>query len=285
MAVLKGIAAHYVMQADDRVLAMARQRELLAELVDAVLRAGPSAPGATVRRRLGGGARRRGAAPGRWWTRSRPSPTPAPSPGTPGWCSRARRHLRAGRPAVRPCGAARGERSEEPPTLSFAAAVAALAALDTLSATTGACCLADVDGLLGLLLDPRVAPDLVDRAHDLVVALASGAGAEHVAHADRAPAGQLPHDVFSLSRCGGGFGRCDAGRHRLPCRARWSSRPARGWLGPGPGPSAPSSVPSRCRGCRAPAAGAPPRPPCPPGAGDRARARSRAPRRRAAPGW
>ena len=42
MAVLKGIAAHYVMQADDRVLAMARQRELLAELVDAVVSAGPT---------------------------------------------------------------------------------------------------------------------------------------------------------------------------------------------------------------------------------------------------
>ncbi len=42
MAVLKGIAAHYVMQADDRVLAMGRQRELLAELVDTVLSAGPS---------------------------------------------------------------------------------------------------------------------------------------------------------------------------------------------------------------------------------------------------
>jgi dGTPase len=33
MAVLKGIAAHYVMQADDRLALMARQRELLAELV------------------------------------------------------------------------------------------------------------------------------------------------------------------------------------------------------------------------------------------------------------
>jgi dGTPase len=42
MAVLKGIAAHYVMQADDRVLAMARQRELLAELVEAVVGAGPT---------------------------------------------------------------------------------------------------------------------------------------------------------------------------------------------------------------------------------------------------
>ncbi len=41
MAVLKGIAAHYVMQAEDRVRAMALQRELLAELVDAVVKAGP----------------------------------------------------------------------------------------------------------------------------------------------------------------------------------------------------------------------------------------------------
>jgi dGTPase len=42
MAILKGIAAHYVMQADDRVRAMARQRELLAELVEALVAAGPS---------------------------------------------------------------------------------------------------------------------------------------------------------------------------------------------------------------------------------------------------
>jgi dGTPase len=33
IAVLKGVAAHYVMQADDRVVAMERQRELMAELV------------------------------------------------------------------------------------------------------------------------------------------------------------------------------------------------------------------------------------------------------------
>jgi dGTPase len=33
MAVLKGIAAHYVMRADDRVAVMSRQRELVAELV------------------------------------------------------------------------------------------------------------------------------------------------------------------------------------------------------------------------------------------------------------
>jgi dGTPase len=41
MAVLKGIAAHYVMQADDRVRAMARQREQLAELVQALVARGP----------------------------------------------------------------------------------------------------------------------------------------------------------------------------------------------------------------------------------------------------
>ena len=43
MAVLKGIAAHYVMRADDRVALMARQRELLAELVEALWpRRGPT---------------------------------------------------------------------------------------------------------------------------------------------------------------------------------------------------------------------------------------------------
>jgi dGTPase len=41
MAVLKGIAAHYVMQAQDRVALMSRQRELLAELVDGLVRAAP----------------------------------------------------------------------------------------------------------------------------------------------------------------------------------------------------------------------------------------------------
>jgi dGTPase len=41
MSVLKGIAAHYVMQADDRVRAMARQRELLAELVEVLVKTGP----------------------------------------------------------------------------------------------------------------------------------------------------------------------------------------------------------------------------------------------------
>ena len=40
---LKGIAAHYVMQADDRVTAMEHQRELLAELVGVLADRGPDA--------------------------------------------------------------------------------------------------------------------------------------------------------------------------------------------------------------------------------------------------
>ena len=43
MAVLKGVAAHYVMRADDRVAAMVRQRELLAELVALLAHRGPRA--------------------------------------------------------------------------------------------------------------------------------------------------------------------------------------------------------------------------------------------------
>jgi dGTPase len=42
MAVLKGIAAHYVMHADDRVQLMARQRTLVAELVAALLAHAPA---------------------------------------------------------------------------------------------------------------------------------------------------------------------------------------------------------------------------------------------------
>ena len=41
MAILKGIAAHYVMRADDRVRAMAGQRQLLAELVELLCKSGP----------------------------------------------------------------------------------------------------------------------------------------------------------------------------------------------------------------------------------------------------
>ncbi|WP_028637691.1 deoxyguanosinetriphosphate triphosphohydrolase [Nocardioides sp. URHA0032] len=43
IAVLKGIAAHYVMRADDRVALMERQRELLAELVALLAHRGPDA--------------------------------------------------------------------------------------------------------------------------------------------------------------------------------------------------------------------------------------------------
>jgi dGTPase len=43
IGVLKGIAAHYVMSADDRVALMVRQRALLAELVEALLDRGPDA--------------------------------------------------------------------------------------------------------------------------------------------------------------------------------------------------------------------------------------------------
>jgi dGTPase len=43
IAVLKGIAAHYVMRADDRVALMSRQRELLAELVAALSERGADA--------------------------------------------------------------------------------------------------------------------------------------------------------------------------------------------------------------------------------------------------
>ena len=43
IAVLKGIAAHFVMQASDRLLVMERQRELLADLVSVLLDRGPDA--------------------------------------------------------------------------------------------------------------------------------------------------------------------------------------------------------------------------------------------------
>lgn len=43
MAVLKGVAAHYVMQADDRVQLMSRQRALVSELVDVLVRHAPAA--------------------------------------------------------------------------------------------------------------------------------------------------------------------------------------------------------------------------------------------------
>ncbi|GAA1793995.1 deoxyguanosinetriphosphate triphosphohydrolase [Nocardioides hankookensis] len=43
MAVLKGIAAHYVMRTDDRIALMERQRELLRELVETLVTRGPDA--------------------------------------------------------------------------------------------------------------------------------------------------------------------------------------------------------------------------------------------------
>ena len=43
IAVLKGIAAHYVMRADDRVALMERQRQLIAELVGELYSRGPEA--------------------------------------------------------------------------------------------------------------------------------------------------------------------------------------------------------------------------------------------------
>jgi dGTPase len=42
MAVLKGIASHYVMQADDRVALMTRQRDLVSELVEALVAHAPA---------------------------------------------------------------------------------------------------------------------------------------------------------------------------------------------------------------------------------------------------
>ena len=64
IGVLKGIAAHYVMQADDRVALMKRQRELVAELVELLLGPRRRRPRPGLRRRLGGGRRRRSAAAG-----------------------------------------------------------------------------------------------------------------------------------------------------------------------------------------------------------------------------
>ena len=64
MAVLKGIAAHYVMQADDRVALMMRQRELVSELVEALLAHAPASLDPDIRRGLGGRSRRRDAAAG-----------------------------------------------------------------------------------------------------------------------------------------------------------------------------------------------------------------------------
>ena len=65
MAVLKGIAAHYVMQAEDRVPIQVRQRELLAELVALLAHRGPAALERPFVGRLGG--RRPTTGPGSGW--------------------------------------------------------------------------------------------------------------------------------------------------------------------------------------------------------------------------
>ena len=89
MAVLKGIAAHYVMQADDRVALMIRQRELVSELVEALLAHAPASLDRPFADDWDAAPRRRRPAAGRRSTRSPRSPTPARSPGTTGWCGRA----------------------------------------------------------------------------------------------------------------------------------------------------------------------------------------------------
>ena len=59
IAVLKGIAAHYVMRADDRVALMSRQRRAAGGAGRGAGRARAGRPGHAVRRRLEGGRRRR----------------------------------------------------------------------------------------------------------------------------------------------------------------------------------------------------------------------------------
>ena len=49
VGLLKGIAAHYVMRAEDRLRLMERQRELLGELVGALTEVGPDALEAAFR--------------------------------------------------------------------------------------------------------------------------------------------------------------------------------------------------------------------------------------------
>ena len=85
IGVLKGIAAHYVMQADDRVAADVRQRELLAELVEALAGARPDAlerrsPTTGGRRADDAGAPPGGRRPGRVADRRQRA-----SRGTTGW--------------------------------------------------------------------------------------------------------------------------------------------------------------------------------------------------------
>ncbi len=49
IAALKGVAAHYVMRADERVLVLARQREVVGELVGQLWRHGPAVLSAPLR--------------------------------------------------------------------------------------------------------------------------------------------------------------------------------------------------------------------------------------------
>ncbi len=84
MAVLKGIAAHYVMQADDRVQLMSRQRTLVSELVEALLAHAPASLDAAFAVDWAAARRRRGPAAGR---------------GRPGRLAHRRQRRRLARPA------------------------------------------------------------------------------------------------------------------------------------------------------------------------------------------
>ena len=92
IAALKGVAAHYVMRADDRVAVLQRQREVVTELVVAAAAARARRADAGVPRRLRGGRLRRrpaagGRGPGRLADRrlraglARPAPLTAPRDG------------------------------------------------------------------------------------------------------------------------------------------------------------------------------------------------------------
>ena len=79
IAALKGVAAHYVMRAEDRVAVLGRQREVVTELVSLLAAAWPGGADAAAAGRLRG--RRTPTPPGCgcWSTRSPRSPTPPPS--------------------------------------------------------------------------------------------------------------------------------------------------------------------------------------------------------------
>ena len=289
MAVLKGIAAHYVMRADDRVSAMARQRELLAELVEVLAATAPGRPRPAVRRRLGGRRRRRRAAPGR---------------GRPGRLAHRRQRRRLARPARLRSWAERGLRAGRPAGPRH---VVRARSRDVVRRAGPPCPwrprgrAGGAGDLVGhdrrLVLGASTAcwvfsctrgscAHLVDRAHDLVVALAAGPGAQHVAHARTRPAASASSSMSSLlvsvvaaglggASSGSGCSRCSLAR--VP--ASRMARPARDVL-----LLLLARLPDAAGVARR-AAGAPPRRRCRPGAGARARARSRARRRTAGPGW